>query len=326
MFQGRVGNREDEPAHVISEFWGKLAITVGAIVLVLIVGGVLRALANALLPNEEQQRASFWTAQTIHLLTLAGAIVVVVVVWRDSITQLGAVGGWIAAGLTVALQRVVTSFAGYLIILRGNVFSVGDRITIGGVRGDVVRLGFMQTTVLEMGEAPGEQGDKPSLWVQGRQPTGRLVRVTNDKIFDSPVYNYTRDFPYLWDEIHIPVRYGDDRAKVEQILLRVARQHTESILTEAQPRIHVLRDQYHIREPLDLEPKVYYRLTDNWVELSLRFFARDRDVRSLKDAMNRAILGELERANIGIASGTYAIVEFPTLTVRTEEGSSRPTA
>jgi len=249
-----------------------------------------------------------------------------VIVWRDSITQLGAMGGWIAAGLTVALQRVVTSFAGYLIILRGNVFTVGDRITIGGVRGDVVRLGFMQTTVLEMGEAPGEQADQPAMWIKGRQPTGRLVRVTNDKIFDAPVYNYTREFPFLWDEIHVPVRYADDHARVEQILLRVARQHTESIMADAEPRARVLRDKYRLPDALELQPKVYYRLTDNWLELSLRFVTRDRDVRSLKDAMNRAILGELERANIGIASGTYAIVEVPTLTVKTELAASRPNA
>jgi len=306
---------------VIPEFWRKLALTVAAISLVLIAGAIVRALATKLLPNREQQRTSFWTTQTVHLLTLAGAIVVVLVLWRDSIAQLGTVGGWMAAGLTVALQRVVTSFAGYLIILRGNVFTVGDRITVGGVRGDVVRLGFMQTTVLEMGEAPGEQGDEPSLWVKGRQPTGRLVRVTNDKIFDSPVYNYTREFPYLWDEIEIPVRYADDHARVEQILMHVARQHTESIVAEAESRVHLLREKYRIAEPLELQPKVYYRLTDNWLALSLRFLARDRDVRSLKDGMNRAILGELQRANIGIASGTYAIVEVPPLTVTTERAT-----
>ena len=304
---------------MIPGFWTKLAITVGGIALVVIVGSVLRTLAARLMPSHEQRHASFWTTQSVHLLTLIGAIVIVLVMWRDAVSQLGAVGGWIAAGLTVALQRVVTSFAGYLIILRGNLFTVGDRITVGGVRGDVVRLGFMQTTVLEMGESPGEQGDQPSLWVKARQPTGRLVRVTNDKIFDSPVYNYTREFPYLWDEIHIPVRYADDHAKVEQILLHVARRHTESIVAEAESRVHGFRDKYHIAESLALEPKVYYQLTDNWIELSLRFVSRDRDIRSLKDAMYREILGELERAKIGIASGTYAIVEVPPLTVRTEQ-------
>ena len=34
------------------------------------------------------------------------------------------------------------------------------------------------------------------MWVHSRQFTGRIVTVSNEKIFDEPVYNYTRDFPY----------------------------------------------------------------------------------------------------------------------------------
>ena len=39
-------------------------------------------------------------------------------------------------------------------ILRGDTFGVGDHVTMGGVRGDVVRLGFLKTTVMEMGQPP----------------------------------------------------------------------------------------------------------------------------------------------------------------------------
>jgi small-conductance mechanosensitive channel len=148
----------------------KLVLTVAVVVGVLIVGAMLRLVANALLTGDER-RPAFWTTQALRLLTLAGVLAAVLIVWRDKLSDLGAVGGWFAVGLTVALQRVVTAFAGYLIILRGNLFTIGDRITIGGVRGDVVSLGFMQTTVMEMGQPPGEQGDSPSMWVRGRQPT-----------------------------------------------------------------------------------------------------------------------------------------------------------
>ena len=47
--------------------------------------------------------------------------------------------GLVTAGLAFALQRVITALAGYFVILRGNTFNVGDRITMGGVRGDVSR-------------------------------------------------------------------------------------------------------------------------------------------------------------------------------------------
>ena len=65
----------------------------------------------------------------------------------------------------------------------------------------------MQTQIMEMGQSPQEQADAPAMWVHSRQFTGRIVTVTNDKVFDEPVYNYTHEFPYIWDEISLPVAY-----------------------------------------------------------------------------------------------------------------------
>ena len=61
-----------------------------------------------------------------------------------------------------------------------------------------------------------------TVWVRGRQYTGRIVTVTNDKIFEEPIYNATREFPFLWDEIQIPITYASDRQRAEAILLEVA--------------------------------------------------------------------------------------------------------
>jgi small-conductance mechanosensitive channel len=262
-------------------------------------------------------RTRFWIAQARHLMVLAAvlAAIVIVWIWLAGAHSLATSGAFIAAGLTVALQRVVTAFAGYLIILRGNVFSVGDRITIGGVRGDVVALGFMQTTVMEMGQSPGEQRDDPSMWIHGRQYSGRIVRVTNDRIFDTPIYNYTRDFPYMWDELMVPVRFADDYRVVERILMDVAQAHTAGIVAEARRSLEPLQSKYFLSDTPDIEPRVFMRITDNWTELAVRFIGRDRGIRGLRDAMSRDILDRMNAAHIGVASGTYAIVEVPPLTV-----------
>ena len=57
------------------------------------------------------------------------------------------------------------------------------------------------------------------MWVEARQYTGRIVTVSNSQIFDQPVYNYTRDFPYLWDEMRIPITYRVDRAPAAPVRL-----------------------------------------------------------------------------------------------------------
>ena len=298
----------------------KLLVTVIFIAALYVASYLLRFVSQVLLGNVAQGRAAFWTRQAVNLLTLIALVAGVVSIWFDDPGRLATAAGLVTAGIAVALQRVITSFAAYIIILRGRVYTVGDRITMGGVRGDVVSLGFMQTTVMEMGQPPTVQ-EAPEVWVNARQYTGRLVRVTNDRIFDAPVYNYTRQFPFFWEEIHIPVKYGDDRARVEQILLDTARRHVAPYLGAVEKALVVLESSYTLPEEIQLEPKVYYRLTDNWVELSVRFIVPQRGVRAIKDSMNREILAALEAAKIEIASGTYEIVGLPPIRIdRTPEG------
>ncbi|HEX3865245.1 MAG TPA: mechanosensitive ion channel domain-containing protein [Gemmatimonadaceae bacterium] len=293
----------------------KTLLTVGLLLAIVLAAAVVRALAGAALRGESGDRPRFWIAQILRVAALLTAVVVVARIWANDATQLASAAGWLAAGLTIALQRVVTAFSGYVIILRSRIFTVGDRITIGSVRGDVVALGFMQTTVMEMGQGPAEQDDAPSMWVKGRQYTGRLVRITNDKVFDAPVYNYTRDFPFVWEELTLPIRYQDDYGVVERILLDVASRHTREIADAARPALQRMREKYFLNEIPAIEPQVYVRMTDNWVELSLRFLSRDRGVRALHDAMTRELLAEMRRVRIGVASGTYAIVELPSVRV-----------
>jgi small-conductance mechanosensitive channel len=171
-------------------------------------------------------------------------------------------------------------------------------------------LGFIQTTIMEMGQPPAVQGADPPIWVKSRQYTGRVVTVANGEIFKTPVFNYTRDFPYIWEEITIPISYKDDRARAEQVLLEAAQKHALKASEVSAEDLKVMEQRYFI--PVgDLAPKVYYRITDNWLELTLRFIFNVRGVREVKDLINRDILTAFDAAGIGIASATYDIVGFP---------------
>jgi len=61
---------------------------------------------------------------------------------------------------------------------------------------------------------------------------------------------------------------------------------------------------------------VFWRLTDNWLELSVRFITEDHGIRYVKDAMSRDIIEEFDKAELSISSGTYEIVGFPPIDVR----------
>jgi small-conductance mechanosensitive channel len=152
------------------------------------------------------------------------------------------------------------------------------------------------------------------MWIRSRQYTGRVVTISNAKIFDEPVYNYTRDFPYIWEEIVIPITYKEKRKRVEEIMLQVAHAHTESISNLSTEALAQMQKLFFLRSA-DMVPRVYYRMTDNWLELSLRFIAKDHGVRELKDRIYRDLVEAFESESIGIASATYDIVGFPPLTI-----------
>jgi small-conductance mechanosensitive channel len=302
----------------------KLVLTLGLVLIVALVGvaakaGLGRGAHVGHDATSRADRARFWSRQGLNLLIAVVAAVGLASIWFDDPANLNAASGLFTAGLAFALQKVVTAIAGYFIILRGNNFTVGDRITMGGVRGDVIALGFFQTTIMEMGEPPATQDADPAVWVRSRQFTGRIVTVANSKIFDEPIYNYTRDFPFIWEELHLPIAYRDDRVRAEALLLEAARKHAVKAGEVEPALLDRLAERFDI-QARDFEPRVYWRLTDNWLELTVRFITHDHGVRHVKDAMSRELLAGLDRAGIGIASATMEITGLPHLVV--ERGGS----
>jgi small-conductance mechanosensitive channel len=302
---------------VNAETGRKLLFTLVLMVILWVLSRLIRAMLQLTLRRFGDKRVHFWGRQAVNLTTAAVLVVGIMSIWFDDQSGLVTFFGLVTAGLAFALQRVITAFAGYLLILRGKTFNVGDRIVMGGVRGDVVALDFLQTTIMEMGQPPSVQSADPAMWVRARQYSGRLVTVTNAKVFDEPVFNYTRDFPYLWEEIVIPVGYSGDWRRAEQILLEAARRHTQKIEEMGEEDVKELERRYAVRRA-NLKPRVYMRLTDNWVELTVRFIVKDHEIRDVKDAMAREILEAFTAAGISVASGTYDIVGLPEVKVRVE--------
>ena len=293
----------------------KLLFTVIFFVALFAVRALVARVTRRLLRGRGDEQIQFWARQAINLTTAVLVILGFLSIWFDDPTRLATGLGLVTAGLAFALQKVVTSIAGYFVILRGQNFSVGDRITMGGVRGDVIALGFIQTTIMEMGQPPAVQGADPAVWVHSRQYTGRVVTVSNDKIFDEPIYNYTRDFPYLWEEMILPITYEADRKRAEALLLDVVGRHTTPLESLSRESLDQMKRRYFVRDVTDMRPRVYYRLTDNWLELTVRFIVGEHGVRDTKDAISRELLDGLDAAGIGIASATFDIVGMPPLRV-----------
>lgn len=117
----------------------KLLFTAVFFLLLYLISKGLRALAHGI-GGKSGRRGAFWTRQGISLTTFVLGSIGFISIWFDNPARLATGVGLVGAGLAFALQKVITSVAGYFVILRGKTFNVGDRITMGGVRGDVIAL------------------------------------------------------------------------------------------------------------------------------------------------------------------------------------------
>lgn len=206
--------------------------------------------------------------------------------------------GLAGAGITFALREVIVSIAGWVAILFGDFFKVGDRVLLGGIKGDVVDIGIFRTTIMEIGD-----------WVQGDQYNGRIVRVANSFIFTSPVYNYSANFEFLWDEINIPIRFGSDVKLVREVLGDLADEVLKDVSEQAKEAWVDMRRRYKL-EDAQLEHQVFMVFNDNWIEFSLRYVVDIKERRIIRDRLFTILLEKLDehKGTIELASATFEIV------------------
>lgn len=294
----------------------KLALT--ALVLTVAFGArrALRFVAG--FGSGASSRRSIWIRKLARLVMGGLACLLLLSIWFDDPARLATFMGLVGAGLAFAMQQAVLSMAGFFVIVFGKIFDLGHRIEMGGVRGDVLDIGLFKTTVMEMG-VPHSLFPEPHHWVAARQYTGRVVTIANAAVFKQPIYNYTANFDLLWEEIRVPVRYGADLAIADRVVLAAARRHTGAVVDGARSQLRRMRERFLVEDE-DLEPRLYLRLTDNWMELTVRFLVSTHGVREIKDAIFREIHEKFERLGIEIASTTFEVTHAPPLGLHVATG------
>jgi len=193
-------------------------------------------------------------------------------------------------------------------------YNPGDRVQIGGSKGDVIDIGILRTTLMELGE-----------WVESDLYTGRIVRIANSFVFKAPVgSSYSGDFPYLWDEIKIPVKYGSDHRLARSILEQVIAEMIPTNTTANVKAAWQVMFRKYLIEDARIDPVVSLVLTDNWIEFTIRYVVDYKTRRLIKDQLFTRILDEFARTEqrVNIASTTIQLTEAPTLNVKLD--NNRP--
>lgn len=248
------------------------------------------------------------------LITLAGYLagaLALAIAFGDRLSGLSVFFGVAGAGVAFALQEVIASAAGWIAMSFGRFYQVGDRVQLGGIRGDVIDIGVLRTTLMECGG-----------WIDGDQYNGRVVRVANSFIFKEPVFNYSADFPFLWDEIKVPVRYGSDyefaRQEFQRVLDALTGEHAARLAGDWRK----MTDSY-LLEHAQLAPMVSLSMKENWAEFALRYVVDYKQRRSTRDSICTALLKAIEGSSnrIRLGAPSFELSAMPGLEVKLQQSA-----
>lgn len=238
---------------------------------------------------------------TILTILVLGALMAV---WLQETTTLVVAYGLLSAGVAIALQDVLKNVAGGIIIFLSSPFKAGDRIQVDNDFGDVLDIKLFYTSLMETRE-----------WVDGDQYTGRINQIPNSFVLNKTIKNYTKDFSFIWDELNIMVTYDTNLKKAQEIALKIAHEFADPFRLSATNELNNLGGKYLIT-PIDVDEQIFTKITDNWVDLRLRYVVDPRKRRLIKRSLYEKILEAYNHEkDIKIASATFEIVGFPTVKI-----------
>lgn len=229
--------------------------------------------------------------------TIAAVVVLGLgIAFFERLREIGTLLGFIGAGLAIALREYLAAFLAWFYILGQRTIALGSRIEVGDVRGDVIDIGVLKITLVEVrGEGLGEQS------------SGRLVTVPNFKILTDPVFHFTTGSPFVWDEIDFTVTFESDweraRTIVEELGVETFQPHREEI----ESGFRRLESDYAFRYGATT-PIVYTSIGASGINLRLRYLTHVRQRRGNRDLISRRVLQRFrEEPNIELAYPTSRV-------------------
>jgi small-conductance mechanosensitive channel len=239
----------------LSLFWKCVAAVVG----ILLIQGTFRLLEQTLPRRFGKADARYRVRKFLVFCGYVTILLFIFILFEDRLGRLSFAIGVAGAGVAVALQDVLASIAGAFSIGFSKLYAPGDRVQIGDTRGDVIDIGLLRTTLMEIGN-----------WVGGDLYSGRIVRIPNSMVLKGSIFNYSQGFGFIWDEIKVLFTTTSDCRLAREMLLRVAKEAIGEYLVEAQTSWKTVGDYYRSANPA-LEPTVALTVNAGSLEFTVQF-------------------------------------------------------
>lgn len=184
------------------------------LVLLVYLSGKVKKLVNGMLARRGVELGVREASGTIvrYVLLFVGLLVILQTIGIN-LTTLSILTGAVGLGIGFGMQNIASNFVSGIIILFERPVRIGDRIAVGDVEGDIIRIGARSTTVLTNDNID--------------------IIIPNSKLITENVVNWTHSERKVRFRIPVTVTFKVDIRKVEQALLEAAKTIPEVLDTPA---------------------------------------------------------------------------------------------
>jgi small-conductance mechanosensitive channel len=203
----------------------------------------------------------------------AGSVFILAVIWNGYLPNILTFLGIFSAGVAIALKDAILNIVAGIYIILTNPFTVGDRIQINNIKGDVISTEISNFTLLEVGDR-----------IKGAQSTGRIIHIPNSYLFIHPLINYDKGFDYIWSEIDIKFTMDSDLDKAKKMMYEIIDRNIKDVSEKVDDQISRANKDYMIYYN-NLTPIIYAIIQDNCLIFTARYLAKPRQVRLLDDVI-----------------------------------------
>jgi small-conductance mechanosensitive channel len=231
-----------------------------------------------------RRRYQFLLLRRVTLWIVIG--IIIAFSFASQLGQLATFAGLITAGVALALQNVILSFAGYFFLIGKYGIRIGDRIHIENVTGQVVDIGLIRIHLMELSSAESDA-----------QPTGRIVAFSNAVVFQ-PGAGFFRQIPdtnFVWHQITLILAPESNYQEVEKRLMDAV----NSVFAEYKDAIE--RQRQGVERSLSttslksFNPQSRLHLTQTGLEAVIRYPLELEKSSEIDDRITRALLDAIER-------------------------------
>ncbi len=241
--------------------------------------------------------------KVINFINMNLIVLIVLFAYIDNVTYLVTVIGFASAGIAIAMKDMFMSVLGWIVIIFGGSFHVGDRIKVKkeGMPyvGDIIDISLLRMTILE--------DITYTSYVENRR-TGRIIFIPNNYIFTELIANYTHStMKTVWDGIDITITFDSNHKKAMYLIKNITKKFSKGYTDIARKQLNMLRHQYSLKNT-NIEPRIYSFLEPHGLTISTWYQTNSYAALTLRSTLSAEIVDAINKED-------DITIAFPTQTL-----------